>query len=898
MPTRVLSLRSRVAVLVAIPLAVMVIFASVAAIGRFADVSRAHRAEQNADAAVDASSFALLLQIERGRTNQWAANPTDGNRALLDQSRAATDTALTGFGTAVQRLRGDAAGRFDAAVTDLAGLAELRTVADQGATTSSTVFAKYSTVIADVLSGTDLVMKGLDLTGDVAREGAALDAAAHAAESVAAEQGLLVAVLHRGSFVGTEYDEFVAYDARRQELARIYRQTLEGTTDADAIDVVLRHQMSGIIETARSQALASVAGTAINVDADIFFDDMTQLLNGFEGIRQQLATEIASDLHTQAGAAESARVFYLLVALLAGGGVVGALWLMNRWIRRPFDALIHEVNETARVRLPEAVAAAVDPNAAPYELYRISSEGGQELAALADAFNEAQLQVVTLASDQAAIRRNVGEIFANLGRRNQKLIARQLSFIDRLEKREQDPEILENLFRLDHLATRMRRNAESLLVLAGTETPRTWSAPVNVGDSVRAAVAEVEQYERAEIRSLQAAKLRGNIASNVSHLLAELIENGLNFSPPDSVVVINGRLRDDEYVISVIDAGIGIEEDERDGLNHRLATAGAADVAPSRYLGLFVVSRLAARHGIMVELLEGESGGTHARVTLPAELLVLEGAAEDRVAASAATSAAGKSSGNSNGSRSSGGSAGATSRKPESSKPESSKPVQANGEASPKSGSPAPKTDTTARQNGNGGAKQQLSARPTVTKSSVGGPTPTNRESRPTVAKQSSAPVAAPSPAVDEAKPAEPVAPADSESADGSKLRTRPKREKRGGPATTTVPARRSDSGPRAAASQQTSQNAAAGGGSAHEQNQEPQEPEVMSSGLRRRAPKQSLERTKPTGGDTAAEEPAPPAPKRDAGEVKNMLSSFRAAQSRAAQRDKSSDTNDDEVTA
>ena len=215
-------------------------------------------------------------------------------------------------------------------------------------------------------------------------------------------------------------------------------------------------------------------------------------------------------------------------------------------------------------------------------------------------------------------------MFINLGRRNQNLLNRTLNFITTLEESERNPESLDNLFRLDHLVTRMRRNAESLLVLAGTEASRTWSQPVDVGDIVRGALSEIEAYDRIDISALEPVEVRGNVAADVSHMLAELMENATTFSPPSAAVTVIGKYAHDGYLLCVTDNGIGMTQKELREANLRLDQASKFDTSPMMVLGLFVVSRLALRHGIQVQLTESPAEGVTAKVKLP--LALLEGA--------------------------------------------------------------------------------------------------------------------------------------------------------------------------------------------------------------------------------------------------------------------------------
>ena len=180
------------------------------------------------------------------------------------------------------------------------------------------------------------------------------------------------------------------------------------------------------------------------------------------------------------------------------------------------------------------------------------------------------------------------------------------------------------MFRLDHLVTRMRRNAESLLVLAGTEASRTWSQPVDVGDIVRGALSEIEAYDRIDISALEPVEVRGNVAADVSHMLAELMENATTFSPPSAAVTVIGKYTHDGYLLCVTDNGIGMTQKELREANLRLDQASKFDTSPMMVLGLFVVSRLALRHGIQVQLTESPAEGVTAKVKLP--LALLEGA--------------------------------------------------------------------------------------------------------------------------------------------------------------------------------------------------------------------------------------------------------------------------------
>lgn len=314
---------------------------------------------------------------------------------------------------------------------------------------------------------------------------------------------------------------------------------------------------------------------------------------------------------------------YLLAAAGSVALSVFVLYLANVWITKPLRALADEALEVANVRLPEVVGQVLAAPAADaaVHLQPVIGRGGAEISDVADALNVLQQKAVDLATEQAALRRSIADALVNLGRRTQQLLSRQIELISTLESREQNPELLDQLFKLDHLATRMRRNAESLLVLAGEEAPRQWRAAQPVGDLVRAALGEVEDFSRVRIHQLDNTTVVGHAVADLSHVLAELLENGLTFSPPDSVVDLYGRITPNGYVISVNDHGIGMTPEELARANERLVTSSSLTLAPSRYLGHYVVGQLTMRHAVAVALTESPGGGVTATIVLPPALV-------------------------------------------------------------------------------------------------------------------------------------------------------------------------------------------------------------------------------------------------------------------------------------
>jgi hypothetical protein len=251
----------------------------------------------------------------------------------------------------------------------------------------------------------------------------------------------------------------------------------------------------------------------------------------------------------------------------------------------------------------------------------INVHSTDEIGQVARAFDQVHREALRLAADEASLRSSVSAMFISLSRRSQSLLERLLRLIDSLELGEEDPERLANLFRMDHLATRMRRNSENLLVLAGHETVRRQSGPVPLVEVVRASASEIEQYDRVALNIQPGIAVTGNAVTDTVHLLAELLENATMFSAKSTQVSVSGHaLGSGGVLVGVTDSGMGMSEEQLGQLNWRLENPPVADVAVSRHMGLFAVAHLAARHGIKVGLQKPSAGGITAHVWIPAAL--------------------------------------------------------------------------------------------------------------------------------------------------------------------------------------------------------------------------------------------------------------------------------------
>ncbi|MGC0406403.1 signal transduction histidine kinase [Streptomyces sp. SAI-126] len=357
------------------------------------------------------------------------------------------------------------------------------------------------------------------------------------------------------------------------------------------------------------------------ITPEVFFAASTLGFDAYRSVEVYLTDTALSKAHT---IADDARNDAIINATLVLAAILAAFLLAN-WVARTMSTSMRRLSasahEIAAQRLParltqltRAVPGRVDDDVVPIPITTTD-----EIGEVARAFDHVHREAVRLAAEQALLRANINTIFSNLARRSQSLVERQLHMITDLEGSEADPDQLENLFQLDHLATRVRRNGENLLVLSGEAPVQQWDQPLPLVDVLRAAVSEVEQYERIQLSGLPETEIDGRAVNDLVHLLAELLENATTFSSPHAPVHVTAtRLPDGRIMLEIHDQGIGLPADEMAAINRNLADPPTVDLAISQRMGLFVVGRLADRHGIRVQLRPADAGrGTTSLVMLP-----------------------------------------------------------------------------------------------------------------------------------------------------------------------------------------------------------------------------------------------------------------------------------------
>ncbi|MEB3366224.1 sensor histidine kinase [Saccharopolyspora mangrovi] len=446
-------------------------------------------------------------------------------------------------------------------------------------------------------------------------------------EEVRLQQALVLSGLSEGSLDAATLDSLSGSRARllskindaSSGVAKHWQQRLQQQLQVPAI--VQRNQMLAMIIMESTDGKSS-GGYSVNREAwNGTSDGSAQTI---EGGRGELAAEVrtvAQDLADDASDRAGWDSVLLLSSLIAAAGVI---IMISRQLLGSLRELRIGALDAAEYDLPHAVTAVRQGKGAEADVPPLPVKTTEEVGQVARAFDEVNRQALRLAVEQADLRRGYSDAFVSVSRRSQALLERQLRLFEELEQDEEDPDQLSRLFQLDNLATRMRRNNENLMVLSGSDLARRFTQPTELADVLRSAVSEIEQYPRIAVQPTPSVKLRGNTASDLVRLAAELMDNGANFSAPDTVVTVSSyQSGDGTVVLDILDNGIGMGDDDLAEANERLARVAEDDISTSRRMGLFVAGRLAARHGISVELHGGpDVEGVRATVLVPAEHVV------------------------------------------------------------------------------------------------------------------------------------------------------------------------------------------------------------------------------------------------------------------------------------
>jgi signal transduction histidine kinase len=567
------------------------------------------------------------LTDERAQTYLWLATgqKTAGNSMIA--SRKLVDNALPGARTSLTAggipLTPEAESAFRTWGAELGRLPEIRAAIDSGAMTPPAAFAAYTTIIDGEFD--TYYSAVLDAGAALAQPAIGATDAAYANE-MANRESVLVdgALAGQGTLIPAARQAFAVAAANRKLLMNQVSTLLPPSMSAPyaAIASSAQYRQFQAMEDQISASLGD--GGPLPVNANAWQSASQGYLNSM------LEAELGSGGQLAAMAA-SLSDRSLTEAVLAGGlgliAVVASILLMTwfgRKLTRDLGSLHGSVREMAEERLPRVVERLrrgddVDVSA---ESPPPPASDIREISQIARSFATVQEAAVAAAVDQARLRKGISQVFLNISMRSQSLLHRQLGMLDSMERRTSEPTALADLFRLDHLTTRMRRHAEGLIILSGSTPARGWRNPVAVVDVLRAAVAEVEDYVRVDVVSECPDLIAANAVNDAIHLFAELIENATVFSPPKTRIEVRADRVGVGLAVEIEDRGLGMAEEEFAGINKRLARPAEFDPANSEQLGLFVVSRLAARHGIAVTLRRSVYGGTTAILLLPFGVIV------------------------------------------------------------------------------------------------------------------------------------------------------------------------------------------------------------------------------------------------------------------------------------
>jgi signal transduction histidine kinase len=626
-----LPIRSKQTLVLLLPTVALLVLAALLTTNSIRNGSQASRVSAATALAAKVTALTHELQGERDLVMAYVGAGKRGNRAGLDAQRRRVDQRLAAFNAGLERLNLDGYGQLfqttlrtgERRLTELNR--ERRTIDSTTPMSLPDVSTYYNDTIGNLLAVTADVQNQTD-DRQLARQLSTLSSLALGKESVSRSRGFLSGAQARGGFRAGDVERFASLIGAEDTWLAQFRNTATQPELHLFEDTVIGPDIARVA-TLRARALAEAAAARLDIDPRVWASASTTKVNLLRAVEAELVADAEAE---SAATKQAARRQAVLVSVLIGLALVVSIGLSLVTVRpmvRSLRRLERAALDVAERRLPTVVERLA--TAGPDDQIDLSPSneqipvhGRDELGRVTRAFNSVHEVAVRVATEQAALRQSIGDLFLNLARRSQTLVGRQLQLIDQLERNEGNPDVLDQLFRLDHLATRMRRNAEDLIVLSGAQPPRRWSRPVPLVEVVEGAAGEVEDYTRVELLALADIGVAGQAVSDIVHLLAELIENATAFSQPETKVTVAGEPTATSYVLEIEDRGIGMTDEELMAANERLERPPAIDLGLSRRLGLYVVAKLASRHGIKVQLRHSWYGGITALIKLPSALLV------------------------------------------------------------------------------------------------------------------------------------------------------------------------------------------------------------------------------------------------------------------------------------
>jgi len=643
--------RSRLVLLIAIPTLTAVVLGGTRIVSSVQSALADQRTEQLAKLSTNITALSQRLEDERDRTVYFIALGNKGGRAdalvkatqpnaaaelsVVKQQYAGTDGLASTVRNELQTIRSpfstQAQQEAATSLTMLQALPSLRDAAISTQLPALVVVQKYAQLIQALQALEDETSQGSS-DATLSQTVRVLGLVSRMKEQASEQRAILTAALLQGTLSAGELSALNAALSNQQSNLQAFntsstvaqRQLWNNSVSSSFVYEASSEELQAI-STAQANANSLATDTT---SADDWYGAMSNAINSQMGsVEAKLASQVQVRAQALRNSALLSSAVVGIVVLLVLALALVLTVVVGRSMVRPLRRLRAGALEVAGVRLPDMVRRMSETDGAgvPLEVEPIDVDSSDEIGEVARAFDQVHREALRLAANEAALRGNVNAMFVNLSRRSQSLVERQIRLIDDLEQGEQDAERLSNLFQMDHLATRMRRNSENLLVLAGHDASRRWNQPVALVDILRAAVSEIEQYERVSLNVQPGIAVRGPAVNDVVHLIAELAENATSFSSAETPVAVSGHLLNSGGVLlDISDQGVGMGAEEMAHANWRLDNPPVVDVAVSRRMGLFVVARLAARHGIRVRLRPAPTGGLTALVWLPDEVVTHE----------------------------------------------------------------------------------------------------------------------------------------------------------------------------------------------------------------------------------------------------------------------------------
>jgi signal transduction histidine kinase len=632
------SIRLRIVLLVAIPILSLIGVYAFAATSTASDAINLARSRTLKDTiGTPTGNLEAQIDAERLLAVVYLAAPVPSNLATLHAQEAKTEAAQTGFEKAATATMGEASSAETQAIdgmrTAVARLPQLRSEIASVTISRPQAIGAYSNIIA----AADTVLNQAILEENnvpLATQTLALVRAGRSEEILLEEDSLIDGDAIAQTFSVADRQQFTQLAGARRTLYAVSLQDLEPTYRAYYEKDVSPQALS---------ALTGLENKIINSNhpgrvPPVSLPNWNLAVGAVSAGLSNASTQAATGLTTRAQPVANAT--FLRLYLVGGLGLLAILLSigLSVWIGRglvqQLAALRRSALELANERLPSVMERLragqdVDVSAEAPPLETSPDEIGQ----VTEAFNAVQRSAVEAAADEARLRRGVSDVFRNLARRSQSLLHRQLALLDAMERRASEPEELEDLFRIDHLTTRMRRHSEGLIILSGESPGRGWRHPVPFVDVLRAAVAEVEDYTRIRVTVGSRVALIGPAVADVIHMIAELAENATIYSPPNAPVRVHGDVVGRGFAVEIEDRGLGISDEKMAEINNNFAHPPQFDLSGSEQLGLFVAGQLARRHDIRITLQGSPFGGTTAIVLIPKALVVDEGGYDPEISA-------------------------------------------------------------------------------------------------------------------------------------------------------------------------------------------------------------------------------------------------------------------------